>query len=59
MKQKKGANQMKKKIRQAVTYIIIYLAVEAVVMQSSLYIINNLLRRLDKGGITCLQLKEN
>ena len=50
---------MKKKIRQAVTYIIIYLAVEAVVMQSSLYIINNLLRRLDKGGITCLQLKEN
>lgn len=32
---------MKKKIRQAVTYIIGYLAVEAIAMQAGLYIINN------------------
>lgn len=32
---------MKKKLRQAVTYIIMYLAVETVVMQASLYIIEN------------------
>ena len=46
-KKLKGVNKMKNKIYkfigQAVTYIIIYLAVEATLMQASLYIINNCL----------------